>query len=282
MIWLGRERPRVAIAAGDAARADRPGRLLRRSRITRREPPSPHHGATHAIRVAIATHACVAGAAIGAGASPVAPAAGWTTAILGAVGVAGVGMIAWGARRWRVASGSYRPIARPAGHELESLRDDLRELADRLSVELASRSDRLEALVDRAERVAQRLDAHAARATPGEERTGRASPPGVAVSPGAAVAPPPGERSAPFKSFGWHDADPVRDQLRDQLRDRARAGEARAPGADPFHREVLELAHRGESAHDIAQKLGRPIGQVELVLGLHAAVTGSDATHPGR
>ncbi|MBN2209872.1 MAG: hypothetical protein JW709_00615 [Sedimentisphaerales bacterium] len=37
----------------------------------------------------------------------------------------------------------------------------------------------------------------------------------------------------------------------------------------PLHREVISLAEAGEKAIDIAHKLGRPIGEIELILSLH-------------
>ncbi|HEY8748613.1 MAG TPA: hypothetical protein VIM11_11610 [Tepidisphaeraceae bacterium] len=37
---------------------------------------------------------------------------------------------------------------------------------------------------------------------------------------------------------------------------------------DPRHAEVYELAQSGQSAHQIAQRLGRPYGEVELILAL--------------
>jgi hypothetical protein len=37
---------------------------------------------------------------------------------------------------------------------------------------------------------------------------------------------------------------------------------------DPRHAEIYELAHNGQSAHQIAQQLGRPYGEVELILAL--------------
>jgi hypothetical protein len=37
---------------------------------------------------------------------------------------------------------------------------------------------------------------------------------------------------------------------------------------DPRHNEIYELAQNGHSAHQIAQRLGRPYGEVELILAL--------------
>jgi hypothetical protein len=52
----------------------------------------------------------------------------------------------------------------------------------------------------------------------------------------------------------------------------APAAEAVALGAeempDPRHAEIYELAQTGQSAHQIAQRLGRPYGEVELILAL--------------
>jgi len=37
---------------------------------------------------------------------------------------------------------------------------------------------------------------------------------------------------------------------------------------DPRHAEIYELAQNGHSAHQIAQRLGRPYGEIELILAL--------------
>ena len=37
---------------------------------------------------------------------------------------------------------------------------------------------------------------------------------------------------------------------------------------DPRHAEIYELAQNGHSAHQIAQQLGRPYGEIELILAL--------------
>jgi propanediol dehydratase small subunit len=50
------------------------------------------------------------------------------------------------------------------------------------------------------------------------------------------------------------------------------APEPAAPEAedmpDPRHMEIYELAQKGHSAHQIAQRLGRPYGEIELILAL--------------
>ena len=57
----------------------------------------------------------------------------------------------------------------------------------------------------------------------------------------------------------------------DKLRP-APAAEAVASDAeempDPRHAEIYELAQNGQSAHQIAQQLGRPYGEIELILAL--------------
>jgi hypothetical protein len=40
---------------------------------------------------------------------------------------------------------------------------------------------------------------------------------------------------------------------------------------DPFHRKVYELADQGLTPVDIARKIDRPTGQVELILALRRA-----------
>jgi hypothetical protein len=38
--------------------------------------------------------------------------------------------------------------------------------------------------------------------------------------------------------------------------------------SDPRHGDIYEMADRGDSAHDIAQRLSRPHGEIELILAL--------------
>jgi DNA-binding NarL/FixJ family response regulator len=40
------------------------------------------------------------------------------------------------------------------------------------------------------------------------------------------------------------------------------------PELDPRHAEVYALADQGQSAYDIANQLGRPRGEIELILAL--------------
>lgn len=43
------------------------------------------------------------------------------------------------------------------------------------------------------------------------------------------------------------------------------------PGPDPRHVEIYDLSDQGLSAKDVARKLGRPSGEVELILALRGA-----------
>lgn len=43
------------------------------------------------------------------------------------------------------------------------------------------------------------------------------------------------------------------------------------PGPDPRHVEIYDLSDKGLSAKDVARKLGRPSGEVELILALRGA-----------
>lgn len=43
------------------------------------------------------------------------------------------------------------------------------------------------------------------------------------------------------------------------------------PGPDPRHLEIYDLSDQGLSAKDVARKLGRPSGEVELILALRGA-----------
>jgi hypothetical protein len=44
---------------------------------------------------------------------------------------------------------------------------------------------------------------------------------------------------------------------------------------DPRHIEIYELAQTGQSAHQIAQRLGRPYGEIELILALRGHERGA-------
>ncbi len=46
---------------------------------------------------------------------------------------------------------------------------------------------------------------------------------------------------------------------------------APAPRVDPRHQAVYELADQGINAHGIAHRLGRPAGEIELILALRPA-----------
>jgi hypothetical protein len=45
-----------------------------------------------------------------------------------------------------------------------------------------------------------------------------------------------------------------------------------ANGPDPRHAEVYALADQGLSARDVARRLGRPNGEIELILALRPGV----------
>lgn len=135
---------------------------------------------------------------------------------------------------------SVRESARQARSPLEELMADATDLVTQLSVQLDSKAAYLEQLLDRAERVAERLE----RA----EQQGHVEP----------EIPVPAERQRPTHA-GVGDR-PTQRNMR-----------LEGDSPDPMHSQIYALADEGLDTLAIAQKLGQPKGQVELVLKLRRA-----------
>lgn len=115
---------------------------------------------------------------------------------------------------------------------MENLLVELSEMTRQLSAQLETKAAKLEALIADADERAARLKAMLERA-----------PARPAFDP---ADPPPAEKrpEPPFENL------------------------APAPTVDPQHAEVYRLADEGRTPRDIAADLGRPSGEVELILAL--------------
>lgn len=119
--------------------------------------------------------------------------------------------------------------------EMNNLVVELSEMARQITAQLDTRAARLELLIDEADRRIAELE--------------RLRGGGSEHRPSDTVSPPDGP-DAPF-------GGPV----------------ASASPADPRHVEVYALADQGLSPHDIAKRLDRPTGEIELILALRSSTT---------
>lgn len=125
--------------------------------------------------------------------------------------------------------------------EIATLRQDLREVGQKAVKELDARLEVLEAAILRAETLVQRLEAATRNAG-----VANASP--MAFPTGPVFTPPSTPRTESFV-----EARPVMSEAR---------------GGRDDTRMIIEMAEQGVPAREIAQKIGRPIGQVELIIAL--------------
>lgn len=131
--------------------------------------------------------------------------------------------------------------------EIATLRQDLREVGQKAVKELDARLEVLESAILRAETLVQRLETATRNAGVG------------AGSPSSMAFP-----SAPvFGSSGAQSSAPRTDSFVE-----ARPAMPVARGGRDDTRTIIELAEQGMTAREIAQQVGRPIGQVELIIAL--------------
>jgi hypothetical protein len=135
------------------------------------------------------------------------------------------------------------PLARspaPAGlsqqraveRDMSHLLVEMSEMARQMTAQLDTRAAKLELLIKEADARIAAMKAAAA---------------GITVLPA-------GEEPVEKKEFAIPEA-PLLD-------------EPEPPTVDPRHVDVYEMADQGRSPHEIAQELGRPTGEVELILAL--------------
>jgi len=153
-----------------------------------------------------------------------------------------------------------RPPGQDAGHHLDAPGDMLRwevemhETARRLAGELDSKMGALQALIAEADRAAARLEAAL--------DPSRQAQPNLDAPPNPEARPNP---DAPPSEETWPS-----DQAQALKSPAAATGDDDALQATGGrrHEEIYMLADYGFDSAEIARRLGSPIGEVELILGL--------------
>ena len=168
------------------------------------------------------------------------------------------------------ARASGRP-AHPPGPSLDAPDDVIRwevqmhETARDLAGQLDSKMAALAHLIREADRAAGRLESALASAGRVPDATPAAEPSSgePADTPGkpAPSAPPPTNQAEALKSAGAAQGGAVAQQPAPET------GEPRRP-ADERYEEIYLLADYGFDAAQIARRVGSPVGEVELILGL--------------
>ena len=126
---------------------------------------------------------------------------------------------------------------RSVEREMSNLLVELSEMARQITAQLDTRSTKLELLLKEADEKIEAL---------------RAASNGSSAPPRRAASGPSAERVALLDEPDFVPAP----------------SEADAAPLDPRHAEVYALADAGRNAHEIASHLGRPSGEVELILAL--------------
>ena len=126
---------------------------------------------------------------------------------------------------------------RSTERQFETLLVEFSEMSRQMTAQLDTRSAKLEALIQDADERIARLDALSQQAPPR---------PNFAISAEPAATKPA--------------IDPVVIARADDV--------APSPPIDPGHAEVYRLSDDGQGVHAIATALGRPSGEVELILAL--------------
>jgi hypothetical protein len=156
------------------------------------------------------------------------------------------------------------PVALPA--EAAKWEVQMHEIARELSARLDSKMGALEHLIHEADRAAARLD----RAVAAAQRAG--------VVPAAAVKAPAAQPLAAMPNEPWSappasQADGLktpRETAASSVASAAgpRNAAPRGPTPEQRYEEIYTLANYGHDAAEIAQRVGSPIGEVELILSL--------------
>jgi len=151
-----------------------------------------------------------------------------------AIGAVAFGtVLVWYAVRGRRGRAARAGVPAP---DVAAVASDLEELTERLAAELDAKAARVEALIARADEAARRLEAATEGAVRVHEARARRA-----------------DSGAPRERSGHPGSEPTG---------------LGSLGSDPAHRAVYELADAGLSPADIARRLDRPTGQVELILNL--------------
>lgn len=134
---------------------------------------------------------------------------------------------------------------RSTERQFETLLVEFSEMSRKMSAQLDTRSAKLEALIGDADERIARLEALNQQAPPRPSFAMPSEKPVDTYRPSATLTPTP---------------DPIAIAKADDV--------APSPPIDPGHAEVYRLADEGQHAHAIANTLGRPSGEVELILAL--------------
>lgn len=158
------------------------------------------------------------------------------------------------AARYQSASDAAGERRASASHGGESRTSD-----DRLSRRMDEKIERLERLIAEADRRIRRLEE-----IEGESRGTRLS---IGSTSATSTSP---KLAAPRETPGETQGRPVAKSMGEPAKTESRLIEPRTPEATPddWQSRTRQLAAAGLSAREIAFKLGKPIGHVELVLAL--------------
>lgn len=192
-----------------------------------------------------------------------------------------IGWLLWRSHRylarqdkaWSPPAHASRRHPRQTGPSLDAPDEVIRwevqmhETARDLSGQLDTKMSALSHLIREADRAAGRLEAALASAAraPDESPAAEASAgQGVDASETPAPLPsPPTDQAEALKSAGAADRGSVAHEAAPE------AGKPRRP-ADERYEEIYLLADYGFDAAEIARRVGSPVGEVELILGLRA------------
>jgi hypothetical protein len=143
--------------------------------------------------------------------------------------------------------GGEGPIAKQRGIErqMSNLLVELSEMARQVTAQLDTRAAKLELLMREADEKIDTLRRLSAGAGP------------------PASTPPAAPASSPLRQSAAE-----REALLQPLDAPAATSAAPVPQIDPRHAEIYALADQGRSPGDIASRLGRPSGEIELILAL--------------
>ena len=155
-----------------------------------------------------------------------------------------------------------RPQRREQGHDLDAPPEvlrwevQMRETARELSAQLDSKIGALQSLIAEADRAAARLEAAAARLPEGVRQPAPSDPQPTTQAEALRASGPPDHPTGETE-----DVSP-----RPSGTDRRRAPSEAWSGRR--REEIYTLADNGLDAAEIARRVGSPVGEVELILGL--------------
>jgi len=159
---------------------------------------------------------------------------------------------------------SRPPFHAGASSALDNWEVQMHEVARELSAQLDSKMGLLEQLIREADRAASRLETALAAARRGDMP---AAPRPIASLPSVAPAP---DVSEPSSSVPINQAEGLKGAGRPEGPDARRIEDlaGRGPAKDRRYEEIYTLADYGYDAAEIARRVGTPIGEVQLILGL--------------